>query len=64
MQKNPAMRGASEEDKRRVLGGSLKYERRLLRFILGLQNVGNFEFATKIEAIVDAPWVRLCTSDP
>ena len=29
---------------------------------LGLQNVGNFEFATKNEAIVDAPWVRLCAS--
>lgn len=29
---------------------------------LGLQNVGNFEFAVKSEAIVDAPWVRLCTS--
>lgn len=31
---------------------------------LGLQNVGNFEFAVKNEAIVDAPWVRLCTSSP
>lgn len=30
---NPAMRGASEEDKHRVLGGSYTYERRLLRFI-------------------------------
>lgn len=29
---------------------------------LGLQNVGNFEFAVKCEAIVDAPWVRLCIS--
>lgn len=32
---NPAMRGASEENKHRVLGGSFTYERRLLRFLLG-----------------------------
>ena len=57
------MRGASEEEIHRVLGGFF-YERRLLALFLGLQNVGNFEYATKNEAIVNALRVRLCTSDP
>ena len=62
MQLNPAMRGASEEQ-HRVLGGSFTYGKAFTyALFLGLQNVGNFEFATKNEAIVDAPWVRLCAS--
>lgn len=59
------MRGASEEDKHREiglplaqqeLGGSLKYERRLLRFISWLlENLAVFETIVKSEAMVDAP---------
>lgn len=57
------MRGALEEDPHRVLGGSFTYERRLLTFyFLALRNLGNFEFAVRSEAVVDAPWVRLCAS--
>lgn len=62
MQKNPAMRGASEEDKRRVLGGSLKYERRLLALYSWLLETTKFKDVVEIEAIVNAPWVRLCIS--
>lgn len=36
------------------------YERRLpTLYFLANRNFGNFEFATKDEAIVDAPWVRI-----
>ena len=56
------MRGASEEDQHRVLGGSLHTKGVYRAFFLALRNLRNFEFATKDEAIVDAPWVRLCTS--
>ena len=34
----------------------------LTLYFLALRNLGTFEFAVKDEAIVDAPWVRLCTS--
>ena len=45
------------------MGGSFTYGKAFTyALFLGLQNVGNFEFATKDEAIVDAPWVRLCAS--
>lgn len=41
----------------------LHTERRLLTlYFLAIRNLRNFEFATKDEAIVDAPWVRLCAS--
>lgn len=56
------MRSASEEDKHQVLGGSHTYERRLLRFYSWLLETTNFKDVVEIEAIVDAPWVRLCTS--
>lgn len=56
----------SEVPQRRIFTGyraDYFVERRLLALILGLQNVGNFEFATKNEAIVNALRVRLCTPD-
>ena len=57
------MRGASEEDSHRVLGGSFHIRKAFAyALFLGLQNVGNFETAVEDEAIVDAPWVRLCIS--
>ena len=41
----------------------LHTERRLLTlYFLAIRNLRNFEFATKNEAIVDAPWVSLCAS--
>lgn len=55
------MRGASEEDLHRVLGGSFIYERRLPRFISWLLETTKFKDVVESEAIVDAPWVRLCT---
>ena len=46
----------------RVLGGLSRFFDIRKAFtdalFLGLQNVGNFEFAVKSEAIVDARWVR------
>lgn len=57
------MRGASEEDQHRVLGGSFYIRKAFTALLfLALRNLGTFEFAVKSEAIVDAPWVRLCTS--
>ena len=45
------------------IGWFVTYERRLpTLYFLANRNLGTFEFATKSEAIVDAPWVRLCTS--
>lgn len=59
MHKNLAMRGASEEDPHRVLGGSFTYERRLLTFyFLAFRNFATFLVIVKDEAIADAPWVR------
>lgn len=58
---NPAMRGASEEERHRVLGGSLHTKGVYCALFLAFRNLRNFEFATKDDAIVDAPWVRLCT---
>ena len=58
------MCGTSEEERRRALGGSLHTKGVYLTlYFLALRNLGTFEFATKNEAIVDAPWVRLCISD-
>ena len=57
------MRGASEEDQHRVLGGSLTYERRLPdALFLGSKKLPLSNDIVKDEAIVDARWVRLCTS--
>ena len=63
LQLNPAMRGASEEEHTGCWVVRLHTERRLLTlYFLAIRNLRNFEFATKDEAIVDAPWVRLCAS--
>ena len=63
LQLNPAMRGASEEEHTGYWVVRLHTERRLLTlYFLAIRNLRNFEFATKDEAIVDAPWVRLCAS--
>ena len=63
LQLNPAMRGASEEEHTGYWVVRLHTERRLLTlYFLAIRNLRNFEFATKNEAIVDAPWVRLCAS--
>ena len=57
------MRGASEEEHTGYWVVRLHTERRLLTlYFLAIRNLRNFEFATKDEAIVDAPWVRLCAS--
>ena len=62
LQLNPAMRGVSEEATGYWVV-RLHTERRLLTlYFLAIRNLRNFEFATKDEAIVDAPWVRLCAS--
>ena len=59
LQLNPAMRGVSEEATGYWVV-RLHTERRLLTlYFLAIRNLKNFEFATKNEAIVDAPWVRL-----
>lgn len=56
------MRGVSEEATGYWVV-RLHTERRLLTlYFLAIRNLRNFEFATKNEAIVDAPWVRLCAS--
>lgn len=56
------MRGVSEEATGYWVV-RLHTERRLLTlYFLAIRNLRNFEFATKDEAIVDAPWVRLCAS--
>ena len=62
LQLNPAMRGVSEEATGYWVV-RLHTERRLLTlYFLAIRNLRNFEFATKNEAIVDAPWVSLCAS--
>lgn len=58
------MWGASEEEESRALGGSNFLHTKGVYQTLDSWpfETTTFEFATKDEAIVDAPWVRLCIS--
>ena len=59
LQGDPAMRGFPMPESR-AFGQGLTYERRLLALSLGSEKLPHSLDIVKDEAIVDAPWVRIC----